>query len=41
MKKLLLPIALFLASILVLVVAIYWYDHVVGSAGMAPTPGYR
>ncbi|MGA2604042.1 MAG: hypothetical protein ABSG14_07425 [Verrucomicrobiia bacterium] len=41
MRKLLLPIALFLAGILVLVAAVYWYDHIFGSAGATPTAGYR
>jgi ABC-type transporter Mla subunit MlaD len=40
MRKLLLPIALFLAGILVLLAAVYWYDHVFGSGGQYPTPGY-
>ena len=40
MRKLLIPIALFLAGILVLLAAVYWYDHKFGSAGQAPTPGY-
>jgi ABC-type transporter Mla subunit MlaD len=41
MRKLLLPIALFLAGILVLVAAVYWYDHQFGSVGGGPTPGYH
>lgn len=41
MRKLLLPIALFLAGILLLMAADYWYDHKVGSAGQNPAPGYR
>jgi hypothetical protein len=41
MRKLLLPIALFVASILVLVAAVYWYDHTFGSAGASPTAGYH
>ncbi len=41
MRKLLLPIALFLAGILVLVAAVYWYDRVFGSGGQAPTVGYH
>lgn len=40
-KKLLLPIALFLAGILVLAVIVYWYTHVYGSQGMGPVPGYN
>jgi hypothetical protein len=41
MRKLLLPIALFLAGILVLVAGVYWYDHKFGSAGAVPTAGYH
>jgi hypothetical protein len=41
MRKLLLPIALFLAGILVLVAAVYWYDHKFGSMGQAPAAGYN
>jgi hypothetical protein len=41
MRKLMLPIALFLAGILVLVAAVYWYDHVFGSMGAGPAAGYR
>jgi hypothetical protein len=41
MRKLLLPMALFLAGVLVLVAAVYWYDHKFGSAGAYPLPGYR
>jgi hypothetical protein len=41
MRKLLLPIALFLAGILLLVAVVYLYDHKFGSAGQYPVPGYQ
>ena len=41
MRKLLLPIALFLAGMLVLVAAAYWYVQRYGSNGAAPLAGYR
>jgi hypothetical protein len=36
MRKILLPIALFLAAILLLVGAAYWYDQKYGSEGPFP-----
>jgi hypothetical protein len=41
MRKFLLPIAVFLASMLLLVAAVYWYDHKFGSNGAYPVPGYH
>jgi len=41
MRKLLLPIVLFLAGILVLAVAAYWYVQKYGASGAAPVAGYR
>ena len=41
MRKLLLPIALFIAGILVLAAAAYWYVHRYGASGAAPVAGYR
>jgi len=41
MRKLLLPIVLFLAGILVLMAAVYWYDHKFGSNGHVPAAGYQ
>jgi hypothetical protein len=41
MRKLLLPIAWFLAGILVLMAAAYWYDHKFGSSGQTPAAGYQ
>jgi hypothetical protein len=41
MRKLLLPIALFLAGILMLLAVVYWYDHKFGSSGQAPAAGYN
>ena len=41
MRKLLLPIGLFLAGILVLAVAAYWYVQKYGASGAAPVAGYR
>jgi hypothetical protein len=36
MRKVLLPIALFFAVILLLVAAVYWYDQKYGSQGPFP-----
>jgi hypothetical protein len=41
MRKLLLPIVLFLAGILVLAAAAYWYVQKYGASGAAPVAGYR
>jgi hypothetical protein len=41
MRKVILPIALFLAAILLLAGAVYWYDQRYGSQGMFPPQGYH
>jgi len=41
MRKLLFPIGLFLAGILVLAVAARWYVRKYGANGAAPVAGYR
>ncbi|HTS16712.1 MAG TPA: hypothetical protein VMP11_03995 [Verrucomicrobiae bacterium] len=41
MRKLLLPIALFLAGLLLLAAGAYWYVGKFGSNGAAPVAGYR
>jgi hypothetical protein len=41
MRKLLLPIALFLGGVLLLMAVAYWYAHTYGSQGVGPVPGYN
>ncbi|HVM63027.1 MAG TPA: hypothetical protein VMV72_19365 [Verrucomicrobiae bacterium] len=41
MRKLLLPIVLFLAGVVVLAMVAYWYNQKYGAMGAGPVPGYR
>lgn len=41
MRKLLGPIVLFVAAILLLAAAAYWYDHKYGSEGPFPPMGHH
>ena len=41
MKKVLVPIALFVAAILLLAGAVYWYDQTYGSQGAFPPTGHH